>query len=186
LFPKTGGLQEFSAEVTVPGSDLQYYKLDYSHRRYFPVVGEFVFSANGLVGYGDSYGGTSRLPLFENFFAGGPKSIRGFKAFTLGPRDSSGDPIGGNLVTTANLELLFPPPFIDDPTSVRLAAFLDLGNAFDTDGDNWDASEIRYSTGIGASWLSPLGALTLSYAVPLNDKETDETEEFQFSFGTTF
>ena len=186
FFPKTGGLQEFSAEVTVPGSDLKYYKLQYSHRRYFPIAGELVFSANGLVGYGDSYAGTFELPLFENFFAGGPKSVRGFKSFTLGPRDSKGDPLGGNLVTTANLEFLFPPPFIDDVKSVRLSAFLDMGNVFDSKSGGWDTSEIRYSTGIGASWLSPLGALTLSYAVPLNDKKQDETEEFQFSFGTTF
>jgi outer membrane protein insertion porin family len=188
FFPKTGTLQRFTSEVTVPGSDLGYYKLEYSHRFYIPIAGELVFSGNGEIGYGDAYGSTSALPIFEHFFAGGPQSVRGFKAFSLGPRDSQGDPIGGNLKMVGNLELLFPPPGLELEKTVRMAAFFDIGQVFDTNKPDYDfkTSEFRYSGGLGASWLSPLGALTFSFALPINDQAGDETEEFQFTFGTTF
>ncbi len=188
FFPRTGTLQRFTSELTVPGSDLSYYKIGYTHRLYVPVAGDLVFSANGEIGYGDGYSGTSALPIFENFFAGGPQSVRGFQAYSLGPRDSQGDPIGGNLKMVGNLELLFPPPALELEKTVRMAVFFDIGQVFDTTKEEYDfkASEFRYSAGVGASWLSPIGALTFSFGLPINDKEGDETEEFQFTFGTTF
>ena len=186
IFPRTGGLQSLSAELAVPGSDLTYYKLGYSHRRYWPLVGDFVFSANGEVGYGDGYSGTEDLPLFEHFYGGGPGSVRGYKAYSLGPRDSQGDPIGGNLKLVGNLELLFPPPGFKDNKTVRLATFFDIGNVYNTNDGGFESSDLRYSVGVGASWLSPLGALTVSFAVPLKKDDMDEPEEFQFNFGTTF
>ncbi len=188
IFPAKGGLQSFSAEAAVPGSDLNYFKVEYRHRRYWPLAGNLVFSANGEVGYGDAYSGTKKLPLFENFFAGGPQSVRGYKSFSLGPRDTSvdPDPLGGNLKVVGNAELLFPPPWDDKVESVRLVLFGDVGNVFDTTANDFDFGDLRYSAGIGASWLSPLGALTVSYGVPLNKSSTDESEEFQFNFGTTF
>jgi outer membrane protein insertion porin family len=186
IFPNRGGLQSFSAEATVPGSDLQYYKLEYGHRRYFPIAQNLVFSANGEIAYGDGYSGTADLPIFENFFAGGPSSVRGFKAYSLGPRDSQDDPIGGNFKLVGNLEVLFPPPGFEDNKTVRMAGFFDIGNVFNTETSDFEFDELRYSAGVGASWLSPLGALTFSYAIPLNKKADDETEEFQFNFGTTF
>jgi outer membrane protein insertion porin family len=180
IFPKSGTYQRLSAEATVPGSDLLYYKLAYKHRHYWPVFGDMVFSLNGEIGYGDAYGETSALPFYENFYGGGPKSLRGFKTFSVGPRDSQSDPIGGNTKLIANAELYFPPVFSE---SMRLLAFFDAGSVFDED---YDRDELRYSTGLGLSWLSPVGALTMSLAQPFNDDLQDETEVFQFTFGTTF
>lgn len=185
LFPTTGSTQRLSAEVTVPGSDLEYYKFSYKHRRFWPLFHDLVFSLNGEVAYGASYGGTSKLPLFENYFAGGPTSVRGYQALSLGPRDSAGDPIGGNALLTGNAELYFPSPFYSD--TMRFLTFVDAGSVFDTQGGTgFDSSEFRYSAGVGVAWLSPVGALTMSYAKPLKKDSQDEPEEFQFSFGTNF
>jgi outer membrane protein insertion porin family len=187
IFPNNGAIQSFYAEASVPGSDLTYWKLSYDHRRYWPLARDLVISVNGEIGYGDAYGDTSQLPLWENFYAGGPGSIRGYRARSVGPRDSQGDPIGGNAMYAGNLELLFPPPFDAASETVRIAGFFDFGSVINTkDTDIFDTSELRYSVGLGLSWLSPIGALTVSYAVPLKTDSQDEEEQFQFSFGSTF
>ncbi|WP_419602918.1 BamA/TamA family outer membrane protein, partial [Thiolapillus sp.] len=100
-----------------------------------------------------------------------------------GPRDSTGDPLGGNIKLVGGLELYSPPPFAQLDSTVRMSVFLDAGNVFQ---DRVELDEIRYSVGIGATWLSPMGAMTLSYGVPLNDKSYDDVENFQFSFGSVF
>ena len=186
IFPRNGAIQSLYAEASIPGSDLKYWKLSYDHRRYWELSEDVVISLRGRVGYGDAYGGTSRLPFFENFFGGGPGSIRGFEARSIGPRDSEGDPIGGNAMYAGNVELLFPPPFSKRSETVRLAAFVDFGSVVDTASDLFETDELRYSTGVGFSWLSPLGALTFSYAVPFRADGQDEEEQFQFSLGRTF
>ena len=187
IFPNTGAVQSLYAEVTAPGSDLTYFKVSYDHRRYWQLTEDFVVSVNAEIGYGDSYSDTSQLPFFENFFAGGPGSVRGYAARSIGPRDSLGDPLGGNAMVAGNLELLFPPPFLKNDKTVRLATFFDVGTVVDTsDTDLFEPEELRYSVGLGASWLSPVGALTVSYALPLKTDSQDEKEEFQFSFGQTF
>ncbi len=185
LFPKEGAIQRLSAEVAVPGSDLLYYKLGYKHRRYWPVFRDLVFSLNGEVAYGAAYGGTSQLPIFKNYFAGGPTSVRGYKSLSLGPRDTTGDPLGGNAKVLANAELYFPSPFYSD--TMRFLTFFDAGSVFDTEGGKGiDTGEFRYSAGVGLAWLSPVGAITMSYAQPLKKDSQDEPEEFQFTFGTSF
>ncbi|HHB11620.1 MAG TPA: outer membrane protein assembly factor BamA, partial [Chromatiales bacterium] len=183
IFPTIGNRQTATFTLTVPGSDLQFYKFYYTFRHYIPVYQRFVFSAKADLGYGDSYGNTTALPFFEHFYAGGVKNLRGFKSNTLGPRDSTGDPYGGTRKLTGGIELFMPPPFEEFSDTLRLSAFLDAGNVF-ADRIEWD--EIRYSVGVGATWLSPMGALTVSYGVPLNDKDDDEVENFQFSFGSVF
>lgn len=187
LFPRSGAVQSMFGKVSVPGSDLQYYKLSYRHRRYWPLTDELVFSANGEIGYGDAYSGTFKLPLWENFYSGGPRRLRGFRARSIGPRDSQGDSLGGNAMYNGTVELLFPPPFDAGSTTVRLSTFVDFGAVVDTrKTDIFDYDEFRYSAGAGLSWLSPVGALTVSYAIPFRADEQDEEEKFQFTFGSTF
>jgi outer membrane protein insertion porin family len=187
IFPSEGAIQTLYGKASVPGSDLKYYKLSYEHRRYWPLAQDVVVSLAGEAGYANAYGGTSELPFWENFFGGGPNSIRGYRARSVGPRDSQGDPLGGNATYAGSLELLFPPPFKQQTKTVRIAAFIDIGSVVNTDDtDIFDRDELRYSVGMGASWLSPLGALTISYAKPLKTDSQDEEEEFQFNLGTTF
>jgi outer membrane protein insertion porin family len=192
LFPSQGGQQRASAMATIPGSDLTYYKVSYRQQHYFPIAKDFTLKLNGEVGYGNGYGGTNGLPFFENFFAGGTGSVRGFKNNTLGPRDTQenllsgqvlqGNPIGGSSKIIGNAELFFPVPFMSETKSVRLGTFFDAG----TVSNGFSVSQMRYSTGLSGEWLSPFGALSVSAAVPLNSQTTDQKQAFQFNFGQSF
>jgi outer membrane protein insertion porin family len=184
--PTSGSVSRLSAEATVPGSTLGFYKAGAKHRRYWPMYGDLVFSLNGEVGYGDSYGGTSKLPFYENYYIGGPSSVRGYAARSIGPREdatATGDPIGGNFKLLTNAEFYVPSPVYSD--TMRLVAFADAGTVMDTTNDV-DWNELRYSTGVGLAWMSPVGPLTLSYAKGLKEDSQDELESFQFTLGTVF
>ena len=85
-----------------------------------------------------------------------------------------------------NAELYFPAPIEGFDDTARLSLFFDIGNVFDTTVADPEFDDLRYSVGVGATWLSPIGALTFSIAEPLNDESTDETETFQFNIGSTF
>ncbi|MFP5505818.1 MAG: outer membrane protein assembly factor BamA [Gammaproteobacteria bacterium] len=184
IFPDSGTLQRASVDLSVPGLDLDFYKVGYEHQTFVPLTKQFTLKLNGEIGYGDGFGDFDGLPFFENYYAGGVRSVRGFEDNTLGPKDSlSGEPIGGGFRVVGNVEVLFPPPFFTKTNSFRMSAFLDFGNVFPEFSD-FDTGELRYSVGVGATWLSPLGALTFSLAKPLNDKEDDEPQVFQFTIGT--
>jgi len=185
IFPTAGVLHQIRAQIAVPGGDLKYYKLDYDARWFISLYKQYVLLLKGRVGYGDGYGGTSGLPFFENFYSGGPRSIRGFQENTLGPEDQFGRALGGNLLTVGNVELILPIPFLRDIKSVRVTGFFDAGNVFGTDED-FDTEDLRYSTGVSGVWLSPFGVLTVSVAQVFNDQAGDEVQPFQFSFGTSF
>ncbi|MDD1605597.1 MAG: outer membrane protein assembly factor BamA [Methylococcaceae bacterium] len=192
LFPNQGGQQRASAQIIVPGSDLQYYKVGYRHQHYFPIAKDFTFKLNGEIAYGDGYGSTASLPFFENYFAGGTGSVRGFKNNTLGPRDTQenllngtfiqGNPIGGSSKIIGNAELFFPVPFMTETKSVRLGTFFDAG----TVSKGFSVNEMRYSAGLSGEWLSPFGALSVSAAYPINAAPTDQKQAFQFNFGQSF
>ena len=185
FLPSTGSLTRLSGEVAVPGGDLTYYKVAAQHQRFFPLPADFVFALDGEIAYGDGFGSTRGLPLTDNFFSGGLRSVRGFRANTLGPRDSVGRPLGGNLKIAGTAEMILPLPFTKDSRSFRITGFVDAGNVYGSDED-FDLGELRYSTGVAVIWLSPLGPLTMSLAVPLDKAEGDETQRFQFTFGTSF
>ena len=185
FLPTRGNLSRLSGEVALPGGDLRYFKVFARHQRLFPLTGDFVLVLEGEIGYGDGYGGTASLPLTENFFAGGLRSVRGFKANTLGPRDSEDQPLGGNLKLVATAELILPLPFTKYSDTFRVTGFFDAGNVYDTD-DEITFGTLRYSTGIAAVWLSPVGPLTMSFAHPLKTMADDETQGFQLTFGTSF
>lgn len=184
IFPDRGTLQRATTDLAVPGLDLEFYKLGYEYQTYVPLTRQFTLKLNGEVGYGDGYGDFDALPFFENYYAGGVRSVRGFEDNTLGPRDVlTGDPVGGGFRVVGNIEVLFPPPFFTKSNSFRMSTFLDFGNVY-AEYDDFDAGELRYSVGVGATWLSPLGALTFSLAKPLNDEEGDDVQVFQFTIGT--
>ncbi len=185
MMPTKGGVQRFSTSATIPGSDLEFYTITYNQKRYFPLSKTFTLAFKGDIAYGDAYGDTSRLPPWENYFAGGIKTVRGYQDFSLGPRDSKDDPLGGSMRLVGNAEILFPAPFKFVEKTVRLSIFADGGQVYDGETDI-DLSDIRYSTGVAAFWLSPFGALGLSLALPLNDESDDDLQFFQFSFGSAF
>ncbi|HAJ91736.1 MAG TPA: outer membrane protein assembly factor BamA [Gammaproteobacteria bacterium] len=185
LFAETGGLQRLSLETTAPGSGLEYYKLTYQQQRFIPLTRELTLGLKGNLGYGDGFGDFEELPFFENFYAGGVRSVRGFEDNTLGPRDSDNDPIGGSFLMVFNAEVIFPVPFVDDATGVRLSAFFDIGNVFE-DYNSFDAGDLRYSVGLAGLWVSPMGPISMSLGYPLNSESDDDTQIFQFTIGTFF
>lgn len=198
ILPTRGSSHTISADVAVPGSDLTFYKARYRTNYYWPLneSESWVFRARGELGYGDGYGDRSQMPFYEHFYAGGYGSVRGFRANSLGNRifndkrtwtSRQFDPFGGNLLTEGSLELIFPTPFAGDSRSMRTAFFLDAGQVFDTArGYDPELSEVRASVGIGFQWVTVVGPLAFSLALPLNDKSGDETQVFQFSLGQSF
>lgn len=186
IFPDRGGLQRLAAEVALPLGDLQFYKLTYTRQHYFQFTDTTTLLLGANLGYGDSYGDTTELPFFENFFAGGFRSVRGFENNSLGPRASDDDPFGGNKLVTGRAELFFPVPFLEKQSgNFRMSGFVDAGNVFGP-GERIKAGDLRASTGVAAVWISPFGAITVSLAQPLNDEDGDETERFQFNLGANF
>lgn len=208
IFATRGASQRLGINVALPGSGLEYYKVTYKGQYLTGLTRSLSLKLRTDLGYGESYGGTTQLPFFKNFYGGGFGSVRGFKRNTLGPQDTpchlldppcnttyidDPDPIGGNVQIEFGAEVIFPLPFIKDQRSVQSAFFVDVGNIFNTKcGDTQincfkpDAEELRYSVGVGATWLSGFGPITFSFAKPLNSNEFDETEVFQFSLGNTF
>lgn len=197
VFPTAGTLHRLSAELAVPGSDLTYIKTDYRGRHYRPLTDSFTLSIHGNIANIEGYGDTRRdyknqsqyyddVPPFLNYFTGGIRSVRGYEDFSLGPRDSNNDPMGGTFRVTGGVEVLTPLPFIEEQRhNLQLSFFWDIGNVY-RDYDDFDADELRQSVGVALNWISPVGPLTFSYGQPLNDKEGDRTQAFQFSIGASF
>ena len=203
ILPTRGSYTSALAEVALPGSGLRYYRTRLSHQRFFPVSEEWILMVEAEAGYGDGYGRTDSLPLTRHFFAGGPRSVRGFKSNSLGPRDTPrscmepeqdddnsepcpmGRPQGGDFLTLGRAELIVPLPFVDKSQQFRLTGFLDAGNVFESI-DDFDGGELRYSAGFSTIWFAGIGIITMSWGFPLNDEEGDDRQKFQFTIGTTF
>jgi len=197
VFATRGSAQTIASNITIPGSDLEYYKLNYETKFFFAMTQNLTLLLHSDVAYGDGYGDTDELPFFERYFAGGLRTVRAYNTNSLGPRDLlSNDPIGGNLRVVGGADVIFPIPFMEKPpSSVRLSAFLDIGNVFlDTAptydnplGDNgFDAGQLRTSAGLSFVWLAPIGPLRFSYGKALNDVPGDDLRAFQFSIGSFF
>ena len=194
LAPTRGTYQRLNGEVALPVLDLRYYRINYQLQHYYPLTKSITLAFNGEIGYGDSYG-DEKYPFFKNFYVGGIGSVRGYEGSSLGPHDINGDKVGGSASVNFNFEALVPLPGADK--TLRGFVFFDGGTSWGDEyiqnGSIWtrkerkiDFGDMRYSTGFGIAWISPLGPLKFSYAMPLNDKETDEIERFQFQIGTGF
>jgi outer membrane protein insertion porin family len=181
IYPTKGTFQRASSELGLPLGDLQYFKLYYQYQRYFPLTRYTNFLVNGEAGYGDGYSGKP-LPFFKNFYAGGVSSVRGFKSYTIGPKDSNGDPRGGPRKLLGNAELLFPFPGLENDRSVRVSAFVDSAVV----GDTIDFDQLRVSSGLALLWVSPIGPLKISVAVPVRSEPGDAMQKFQFTIGGIF
>ena len=175
-----GSLMRLSSEFAQ--GDLKYWRLRYQHQYYHPLSPKLTLLLGGEIGFAGGLSGRP-LPFFKNFYAGGPDSVRGYRPFSLGPKDSLGNALGGNRELTGSAQVLFPLPGAEHDPSVRLAWFVDGGNVFT---DKFDTHEFRYATGLALFWSSPFGPLKLSFAQPLNAKSTDSIQRIQFTFGTGF
>lgn len=206
-----GYSQNLNLMVTVPGSDLSFYKIDYTGQTFLPVSASTSLRFHTKLGYGNGYGSTDGLPFYENYTAGGEGTVRGFESGTLGPRntpatgtyssagqayysDRDTEALGGNIMITGGVEYLFPMPFIKDNKSLRTSLFWDVGSVYSdkcylsttTGCDGVDLSQMASSVGVGVTWYSPMGPLSVNLALPIRKPDDAETQVFQFSMGQTF
>ena len=203
LFATRGTRQQLFLSMAVPGSDVEYYTARYGLTKYFQLAPKWIVRLNADVAMGEGIGDTTALPPYKQFFGGGPQSVRGYRESFLGPRDTFGNPYGGNVLVASQLELIIPLP--DALASqARASLFYDVGNVFNTGEVAFtdrlgspisyepDFDELRTSVGVGVQWLAPLGLFRFSYAFPLNRYEGndrfygDDVERFQFSIGQAF
>ena len=208
IFPTNGMSHRVNAEIALPGSDVEFQKVTYDAQAYFPLSHDFVLRGYGKLGFGND------LPFYKNFYAGGYGSVRGYDNSTLGPKYDSVyaehnslenydlEEVGGNALVQFGTELALPVPFKGDWTrQVRPVIFAEGAQVFDTQCDisssadlrkyckdnyGFDFGEMRYSVGVGFTWITMIGPLSLSYAYPLNDKQGDDTKNIQFEIGRTF
>ena len=200
IFATRGTSQRLGLDLSMPGSGLEYYKVTYKGSHLRGLGKQLSLKLRADLGYGESYGDTTQMPFFKNFYSGGLGSVRGYKKYTLGPRNSPqggfysySRPTGGNVQIVLGAEVIFPLPFVKDQRSLQSSLFFDAGNIFNTKCGNSEINcfnpkegELRYSVGVGATWLSGFGPITFSIAKPLNSQPGDETEVFQFSLGNQF
>ncbi|NRB69351.1 MAG: outer membrane protein assembly factor BamA [Vibrio sp.] len=157
FFPTAGNYQRASAKATIPSSDAQYFKLQYEVRQYVPITKkhEFTLLMRGRLGYGNGYGKTdgndNLYPFYENYYAGGFTSLRGFRSNSAGPKavyttnsgscgnngcvSATDDSVGGNAIALASMELIVPTPFASDEarSQIRTSLFIDAASVWDTE-----------------------------------------------------
>jgi len=183
LIPSRG--HTLKAAIEFAGGDLQYYRGSLAAQWFYPLSRNVTFALGGDFGYVDGTGGKP-VPFFKNFYAGGPGSVRGYESFSLGPQDAASNVLGGTRKLVGSAEVHFPMPGAGADKSLRLSAFLDAGQVYG-ENEKFSVSSLRYSVGVGLSWISPFGPLRLSLAQPLNEKSgIDRIERLQFTFGSAF
>lgn len=183
LAPNSGRYQRLNSEMSLAG-DARYVKANYQYQQYVPLNKKFTLAFNGEVGWGKGLNGQP-FPVFKNFYSGGLGSVRGFDQGTLGPRDVTGSVLGGPKKLTLNAELIAPFPGAGNDRTLRIFGFVDAGNVYG-EKENWELSEMRVSTGLGLSWISPLGPLRLAFAQPVRKFAGDRIQKLQFQIGTSF
>lgn len=211
IYPTKGLNQSADFMVALPGGggdEISYYKLGYAAKFYYPLYHDWIISMRGEVGYGGGLFNTDELPFFENYYAGGigvPGAIRGYKGYSVGPRDSNNHNFGGNFMVDGTVALIIPSPVT--PDVVRLSTFLDFGNVYTNTSMKYCAATksrslvncpteyirktpsgsgpVRVSAGVSVEWKTPMGPIALSLARPLNRQPGDIQDSFQFTVGTS-
>lgn len=188
LAPTEGRYQRLNLEVS-PFADLQYYRASYQQQYFKPLWdGKVILALNGEADYGHGLGGKA-YPVFKNYYGGGIGSVRGYEGSSLAASksqlDQYGDSMGGASRLLASMEFQFAFPGAGQDRTLRWFTFLDAGQVY-AEGANMNLGELRYSTGIGLSWLSPIGPLKISFGHPINAKSYDVKQAFQFQIGTGF
>ena len=203
-YPSAGNILNLNGEIAVPGSSLEYYRVNSSAQLFQGFTHKITLSLKTGLGYGHGYGKMARLPFFDNYYAGGWGSVRGYTDGSMGPLDAlegstnAGNALGGNLNIYANIDLLMPIPGMTDSDTMRWGVFADAGNVYNTyklttiDASAKasprypDFANLRYSVGVEFRWYSPVGPMAFSVAYPLNQQKGDQTSWFQFSLGQSF
>lgn len=184
LNPSRGTRTELRGELAggVFGGETDFYKLELGSSWFFP--GFFkghVFEIRGRSGFVESYGDSDRVPLFDRFFLGGIRDLRGYRFREVGPQEpfeGDDEPIGGNTYWFGSAE--YRIPIID---RLKLALFYDIGMV-QRDAFTWRFSDYNDNWGVGILLDLPIGPLRLDYGIPIRaDRHNDSSGRFQFSAG---
>ena len=170
MYPTDGASTAVSLSTTIPGSDLNYYRINLRQKFYQPLGGDFVFGFNGEIGYLSTFGDTNETPFFQNFFAGGPRSLRGFESNTLGPRSTEAPCYEFNYAEGS------------------------CPNLIDTDGDEipdapyynpYANSDYNKRVSIGGN-IKIEGSFQLIFRLPFIEDQRSMRSAFFFDFGNVF
>ena len=186
LIPSTGSLEQLSAEVGTPAGNMTFYRLFGQYQKYHSFSKGNILSFNGEVGYSEAFG-KNPFPITKNYYVGGIGSVRGYSPGSLGPtyfnnNTGTNQPTGGQSKIVTNIEYTVPVPGSGVDKTLRMFGFVDGGNVY---GENINLV-LRYSYGLGISWISPLGPLKFSYGIPIKSLPTDNIQRLQFQVGTAF
>jgi outer membrane protein insertion porin family len=183
LVPTKGWYQRLNGDWGA-GGDVKYVRAVYQLQNYIPLSKQYTIGLNGELGWGKGLAGQS-YPVLKNFYSGGLGSVRGFEQGSLGPRYDNGAARGGAKKITLNAEFIAPFPGAGNDRTLRVFGFVDAGNVF-AESAPWRAQDLRASTGLGISWISPVGPLRLAYGKPLRSEAQDRIQKIQFQIGTAF
>lgn len=187
FLPSEGYLLRLDQDLAGLGGDNRFVRHEGRADWYYPFRPDVVLNVGGSAGYIFGYAGED-VRIANRFFLGG-SNLRGFQFGGVGPRDDeTDDSLGGNLYYVGTTELRFP---LGLPEELRIfgRTFVDAGTLteIDVSGDDLeDSGDLRLGAGVGLSWLSPLGPLSVDFTQPVLKESGDETEQFRVSFGTRF
>ncbi|MDF3047610.1 MAG: outer membrane protein [Candidatus Midichloriaceae bacterium] len=197
IAPTEGHLLKLEQDVAGLGWRKEKYSKYFSNRAtaafFYPVYKrDVVFKAVGRAGHILKYGNSKEINLNDRFFIG-PDYLRGFRTAGIGPRDNNGnkDALGGDTYYTSTTELIFPIG-LPNEVGLKMSAFHDIGTMYGIDNKTFkhnniiNSKNLRASVGMSLIWKSPLGTITLSYAVPYMKQPFDKRERWNLDFGTNF
>ncbi|MFO0753688.1 MAG: outer membrane protein assembly factor BamA [Thermodesulfovibrionales bacterium] len=180
--PRKGVLAGLSFKVasSLLFSETDFLKLTLYGNKYQGLGKRFVLALSAKGGAAMGFGATRELPIVERFFLGGRTTVRGYEQDTLGPKGADGTPTGGNAFLMGSAELRS-----DVGKGFGIVTFLDAGNVWRKIED-FDLSGMRYTTGIGIRYTTPVGPFRIDYGYKLNREQGESKGEIHFSLGHAF
>jgi outer membrane protein insertion porin family len=176
LDPHRGSRNSVSTTIAGLGGENKFWTIDLDSSWFFPVTERTTFAVRGRYGFATGIAG-EELPLWERYYVGGISTIRGVR--DVGPRDESGEYIGGEQRLLFNVNYTFP---LVPSAGLKGGIFFDVGTA-------WDGSwpfVTRETAGAGIRWMSPLGPFKLDWAYVLDRKSGEDEYKWEFAMGTFF
>ena len=184
MFPTSGLKNTLVFNSSIPGSDFSYFQLSGNHSSFYPVSDQLTLNFKTKLAFGRGIG-DEELPFYKKYYGGGSSSVKGFDFNSLGPKYPNGLAKGGEVSYLSNISLISPVTFMEDSENMRVAGFIDVGSINENFSD-FSIDEMRASTGIALTWVTPLGPLGIYYAQPILKKADDNIESLSFTLGSSF